>query len=186
MKKNIEAIIENERKQAEEYKRIKRHYKTLTPKGTKPSRKKLSKAQTEKKLSRKARKLKNRQKRQDKGTVNPYRYYSLYALLLEDNNYYVGMTSYKDVRRRFHEHAESGQRSAMWTRLHKPIDIIETRYVGYMRQSECAELEDRMTIEYMDKYGIEVVRGGCMCSLSISIVKMRRNTVLKPKVTKVV
>lgn len=94
--------------------------------------------------------------------ANPkMRYYTLYALLLENDYYYVGMTSYKDPMRRFQQHLDG--KGAKWTKLHKPLRIIETRYLGYISESECARLETDMAIEYMTAYGHRQVRGGALC-----------------------
>ena len=97
------------------------------------------------------------------------RSYTLYALKLEGDHYYVGMTAYRDPVRRLKEHL-TGDRGALWTSLHKPLSIIETRCVGEMSQGECAQLENQMTLEYMDKHGIDYVRGGDMCQLATNKV----------------
>lgn len=73
----------------------------------------------------------------------------VYVLLLEDDYYYVGCTN--DVERRFKQH-QSGVGSS-WTKIHKPISIVEIREGSYKEESE-------VTIEYMEKYGITKVRGG--------------------------
>lgn len=84
---------------------------------------------------------------------------SLYALELEDGHYYIGMTF--DVGKRFRQHG--GSKGAAWTKLHKPISIIETRVTEFYDQDEVAKLEDDMTLEYALKYGLDKVRGGGYC-----------------------
>jgi predicted GIY-YIG superfamily endonuclease len=84
---------------------------------------------------------------------------SLYALQLEDGCYYIGMTF--DVIRRFKKHGTG--KGAAWTRLHKPIQILEVRETKFYDQDEVAKLEDDMTLEYALKYGSDKVRGGGYC-----------------------
>ena len=94
------------------------------------------------------------------------RVFQLYALELEDGCFYVGMTAYANARRRFDEHAASGKRGALWTQLHKPRRIIETRQLGLVFESEAARAENLMTLEYMMTYGGQYVRGGDMCQVA--------------------
>ena len=102
------------------------------------------------------------------------RNFQLYALELENGHYYVGMTAYRDIQIRFKQHL-SKQKGAKWTRLHKPIKIIETREVGYMYESEVCKLENDMTTEYIIKYGINMVRGGDMCQINIKHIRTKYN-----------
>lgn len=99
--------------------------------------------------------------------------FQLYALELEGGFYYVGMTSYPDVNTRLDEHVMGGKRGAKWTKEHVPRRVIETRQVGRIWDSEAAKLENEMTIEYMLKYGTELVRGGDMCNLDHDIVNAK-------------
>jgi predicted GIY-YIG superfamily endonuclease len=75
---------------------------------------------------------------------------NVYVLKLQGGNYYVGKSD--DVIGRFQEHM-SGNGSA-WTRKHKPISIVESR------DGVSVFEEDKVTKEYMAKYGIDKVRGG--------------------------
>jgi predicted GIY-YIG superfamily endonuclease len=78
---------------------------------------------------------------------------TIYALKLENEKYYIGKTHRQvgaDIR--FQEH-KSGIGSE-WTRLYKPISILETY------EHDSAFEEDVFTKKYMMKYGIEHVRGG--------------------------
>jgi predicted GIY-YIG superfamily endonuclease len=73
----------------------------------------------------------------------------VYALLLEGENFYVGIT--RDLDRRLSEHF-SGKGSE-WTKLHKPMGLIET-------WKNAAPIEERnITLAYMEKYGWWRVRG---------------------------
>lgn len=102
-----------------------------------------------------------------------YRVFQLYALELRDGCFYVGMTAYKDVQRRFEEHARGGRKGSIWTKEHAPIRVIETRPVGEMFESEVVLLENAMTIEYMNRYGVPKVRGGDMCFRSVAMTTNR-------------
>jgi hypothetical protein len=83
----------------------------------------------------------------------------IYVLKCEKDKYYVGKTN-RDVETRFLEHIEG--KSAMWTRLYKPISIHEIFY-------NCDEFdEDKYTKMYMARYGIPNVRGGSYCQLELS------------------
>jgi predicted GIY-YIG superfamily endonuclease len=83
----------------------------------------------------------------------------LYALRLEGGCWYIGMTY--NVQRRFAKH--SSGKGAIWTRLHKPVEIVEVRETECIMQEDAAHLEDDMTIEYAMIYGSDSVRGGGYC-----------------------
>lgn len=81
----------------------------------------------------------------------------IYALKLEKNNYYVGKTNRK-VEERFSEH-KNGEGSE-WTKMYNPIEILES-VVGDKW------LEDAWTMRYMEKYGMDSVRGGPYVQLEL-------------------
>lgn len=83
----------------------------------------------------------------------------LYALQLEDNCWYVGMSF--NVEKRFSKHCKG--KGAQWTKLHKPIKIHEIRQTEFYSQDSVARLEDDMTLEYALKHGSDKVRGGGYC-----------------------
>lgn len=89
----------------------------------------------------------------------------LYVLRLEDNCWYVGSTS--NIYSRFKQHQEQNGRGSKWTELHRPIEIYETRKIGITTESEAAKYEDIVTLEYMNKYGKEYVRGGGRCQINL-------------------
>jgi len=74
----------------------------------------------------------------------------IYVLRLENNKYYVGKT--KDLLKRLDSHKNGS--ASNWTKKYKPI-FVE-------RVIERASIfdEDKYTKEYMNKYGIDNVRGG--------------------------
>jgi predicted GIY-YIG superfamily endonuclease len=84
---------------------------------------------------------------------------SLYALELEHACWYVGMSF--NPEKRFSKHVKG--KGAAWTRLHKPLRIVEVRLTEFFDQDDVARLEDDMTIEYALKYGKDSVRGGGFC-----------------------
>lgn len=87
----------------------------------------------------------------------------IYALQLEQGKYYVGKThrfeGFDGVELCFQEHLEG--RGCEWTKLYKPISIIES----YEHDSTFEE--DDLTKKYMMKYGIEHVRGGSYTKIDL-------------------
>lgn len=83
----------------------------------------------------------------------------IYFLKLEEDKYYIGKT--KNIIFRLEDHFESGQGSK-WTTLYKPVDVL-----GIVTSYDKFD-EDRYTLKYMVKYGIENVRGGSFCSVVLS------------------
>ena len=75
----------------------------------------------------------------------------LYFLKLANNKYYVGRTQ-RPVHQRLAEHFNG--RGAQWTRLHKPVKLLKVKN----RIDDFDE--DKYTKVYMNKYGIDNVRGG--------------------------
>lgn len=104
------------------------------------------------------RRLKGKVSKPDGGRVCQFQ---LYALELEDGAYYVGITAYRDVAKRFNMHVEG--KGAKWTKLHKPIRIIETKQIGLICERDAVELETALTFKYMEKFGMYNVRGGSLC-----------------------
>ena len=78
----------------------------------------------------------------------------IYCLELENYKYYVGITYNLNLRLGQHM-AGSG---AQWTKLYKPLKVIEVIYGNADRK-----MEDEMTKRYIEKYGAENVRGGSWC-----------------------
>lgn len=82
---------------------------------------------------------------------------NVYVLKLQGGHYYVGKSS--DVQNRFKEH-KNGNGSA-WTRKYKPISIL--RIIPGVSAFE----EDKVTKEFMSKYGIDKVRGGTYVQINL-------------------
>jgi predicted GIY-YIG superfamily endonuclease len=91
----------------------------------------------------------------------------IYVLGLEDNKYYVGLTSQsKGVTNRFKEHSEpDGQRSALWCKKHKPVAIVREIRLRTVDYAEALNREAEITVDYVKKYGRENVRGATACSV---------------------
>ncbi len=82
----------------------------------------------------------------------------VYALELDNNKYYIGKTT--NLIKRYETHI-CGLGSS-WTKKYKPIRIIEIRTSKQLLD----ELET--TLIYMNKYGIDNVRGACFCGIELS------------------
>ena len=82
----------------------------------------------------------------------------IYSLKLITNKYYIGKTDSPHFR--LQDHFDSS--GSAWTKKYKPISIHQV--IPDMNDHD----EQRITQEYMNKYGIDNVRGGPWCSLDIS------------------
>ena len=79
----------------------------------------------------------------------------IYTLQLEEGKYYIGKTLHPDFR--IEQHFQSG--GAIWTKKYKPLNVLEII-------PDCDDYdEDKYTRRYMDKYGIDNVRGGSFCEV---------------------
>ena len=77
----------------------------------------------------------------------------IYALELTHGKYYIGKTNYPTFR--IEQHFQYG--GSTWTTKYKPLHIVEII-------PNCDDYdEDKYTRKYMDKYGINNVRGGSFC-----------------------
>lgn len=75
---------------------------------------------------------------------------NIYVLKLKNNKIYVGQSNNVNQRIKQHERGEG----SVWTQKHKPVEVVE------VRKNVSAFDEDKITKEYMAKYGVENVRGG--------------------------
>jgi len=82
----------------------------------------------------------------------------IYILELEQNKYYIGKTT--NIAFRLKDHFESN--GAAWTKKYKPIRLESII-------ADCDDFdEDKFTLKYMEKYGINNVRGGSFCEIKLS------------------
>lgn len=84
--------------------------------------------------------------------------YTYYILKLENGKYYIGRTK-RTMAERYPEHVAG--KGSSWTSLHKPIEIITT-IEGSKWQ------EDILFFEYVEKYGVDNVRGGTYTKITLS------------------
>ncbi|GAA4327174.1 hypothetical protein GCM10023115_25000 [Pontixanthobacter gangjinensis] len=89
--------------------------------------------------------------------MKPNRKY-LYVLLCENEHYYIGQTN--DLVKRFRQHKEQGDEGSVWTSNHKPIKIIQYWKIDQYSQEDAINFENRLTLEYINDYGYQKVRGG--------------------------
>jgi len=86
----------------------------------------------------------------------------IYILELEQGKYYVGKTNNPHFRLESHFNSNGSE----WTKKYKPIRVLELK-------SNCDDYdEDKITRQYMDKYGINNVRGG-----SFVTIKLEQSTI---------
>lgn len=83
---------------------------------------------------------------------------NIYVLRLEGGRYYIGKAD--DVEKRYLQHL-TGNGSA-WTKRYKPV-LLE-KIIKNVSSFE----EDKVTKEYMSKYGIDKVRGGAYVEMNLS------------------
>jgi cellular nucleic acid-binding protein len=76
--------------------------------------------------------------------------YQIYVLELKSKKYYIGITENLEDRIRQHFNGKGSE----WTKLYSPIKVLKTVV------SNSKYDEDNITKEYMNKYGINNVRGG--------------------------
>ena len=81
----------------------------------------------------------------------------IYILQLEQGKYYIGKTTNPQFRLEEHFHSNG----SAWTQKYKPIKVIEL-----IPNSDDYD-EDKYTRIYMDKYGINNVRGGSFVSIEL-------------------
>ncbi len=83
----------------------------------------------------------------------------IYVLSLEQNKYYIGKTN--NINFRLDQHFNSN--GSEWTKRFHPLALVELI-------PNCDSFdEDKYTKIYMNKYGIDNVRGGSYCQIKLSI-----------------
>lgn len=109
-------------------------------------------------LPTKPKKVSNKKKPKKEYEKDRLRNWTLYVLYLEHTKYYVGITAYKTASRRFKQHVDG--LGAKWTKLHKPLGVVEEHSIGFMHESKALDIETAKTIELMGIHGVVNVRGG--------------------------
>lgn len=82
----------------------------------------------------------------------------LYVLKLEQEKYYVGITS-KTPEERMREHI-SGYMGAKWTKKYRPQELLDKKLIGAVDVEEAKKYENKVTREYINRFGTKNVRGG--------------------------
>lgn len=90
--------------------------------------------------------------------VTSTRRFTLYVLALEGDNYYVGITGLEPWTKRIEQHSQG--KGAHWTRLHKPVRVIESVDLGSVSRHDALAEENAVTLRFIQKYGVDHVRGG--------------------------
>ena len=81
----------------------------------------------------------------------------IYILELENKKYYVGKTTNPDFRLEQHFNSSGSE----WTKKYKPKKVLKLF-------SNCDNFdEDKYTLKFMEKYGINNVRGGSFCEFKL-------------------
>lgn len=80
---------------------------------------------------------------------------TVYVLRCQDDTFYVGITYHFNFRMSQHW---SGNGSR-WTKLHPPLDVHEVIYPAK------TEDENNKTLELIERYGRDKVRGGSYCKV---------------------
>ena len=81
----------------------------------------------------------------------------VYVLELNGGNFYVGKTN--NIARRFNDHKNG--RGCTWTRLHGGCKLIE------IYQTENIFDEDKHTLDFMNMFGVDKVRGGSFSNIEL-------------------
>ena len=92
---------------------------------------------------------------------------NIYILKLKEGKYYIGKSN--NVLNRFQQHVNGNGSS--WTKKYKPISIEKT--IENVSSFE----ENKITKEYMYKYGIDNVRGGSY--IEIKLTDLQKETLCK-------
>jgi hypothetical protein len=84
---------------------------------------------------------------------------NIYILELTNNKYYIGRTH--NIKKRIQDHIDGS--ASIWTTKYRYISLINV-----IKNASIYD-ENKYTLEYMDKYGIDNVRGGSYSSESLNI-----------------
>ena len=77
-------------------------------------------------------------------------YPALYVLELADECFYIGISH--NLNHRLSQHFNN--KGSKWTKAHAPIRVVEVKYPATIQD------ENETTRIYIEKYGLDKVRGG--------------------------
>lgn len=90
--------------------------------------------------------------------INVMKNYWLYVLKLEQEKFYIGITT-RTPEIRFREHVK-GVRPAYWTKKYKPLKIIDSKNLDLMTRERAESYENKVVRKYMKEKGYNSARGG--------------------------
>lgn len=83
----------------------------------------------------------------------------IYVLKLHDEKYYIGKTDNLETRLNAHYNCTGSS----WTQKYPAVQTLETV------ETDDPFDEDKITLKYMEKYGIDNVRGGTFCRINLTV-----------------
>ena len=94
--------------------------------------------------------------------------WTLYVIRLNNNDYYIGITSRQDFMTRINQH---GTLEGAKVNLGKTVkEIMEIHPLGLMTWSQAGRIENEMMLYYRHQYGARHVRGGYEIYKQTSII----------------
>lgn len=88
----------------------------------------------------------------------------LYVLRLQGDRYYVGQSTNPTERIKKHFDGEGSS----WTRLHAPLEVVKTVALDTTSWLAATAIENTLTLELMQIFGAENVRGGAYSANNLS------------------
>lgn len=73
--------------------------------------------------------------------------------LITGHKIYVGKSKAKNISARLAKHFDPNERASGWTSMYQPVELIDIKLGD-------GNIEHITTLQYMDKHGIDNVRGG--------------------------
>lgn len=101
--------------------------------------------------------------------------WQLYVLQLDNDKWYVGITSRTPHEELARHKAGDG---VGWTQESKPVKVHYAKDFGAVDKAKVREFEDRVTLKYMERYGVAAVRSD---NMGETVAKSAKPT---PKVSK--
>lgn len=96
----------------------------------------------------------------------------LYILRLEDEKFYVGITS-KTPEIRMREH-QNRVRVAYWTAKHRPTEVIYSKDLGIIEKERAEKIENKYVRKIMKEKGVNKVRGGDLTDTADYVIRFGR------------